>query len=102
MREYTLEETVYILKETGGEIVFFNTKHANIHAKIRSGLARKIYELLSALVPTLRDWIIVIARRPPGWTPKKFKEDEYWRAIGKNVPQGVIPSRSINNQKIGP
>ncbi|MEW6494261.1 MAG: class I SAM-dependent methyltransferase [Cyanobacteriota bacterium] len=90
IREYTLAETVYILKEVGGEVILSKTFHLNINSKLTNRVVRKIYELITAVVPTLRDGILVIARKPLNWNPDVFNEDEYWKSISNFVPKGVI------------
>jgi len=95
VREYTQAETAYILQEVGGEVILSKTFHLNIESKLSNPLLRKIYELLTAVIPTLRDGILVIARKPSGWTPDVFNEAEYWESISKYVPKGVVLSSSV-------
>lgn len=64
VREYTLAETEYILKEGGGEIILSKTFHSQIYSKIPSKILRQIYRILTTLIPTLRDGILVVARKP--------------------------------------
>ena len=64
VREYTLAETEYILKEGGGEIILSKMVHSQIYSKIPSKILRQIYRILSAIIPTFRDAILVIARKP--------------------------------------
>jgi len=68
VREYTLAETEYIVKKSGGDVILSKTCHVSIYSKIPCPILRQIYMLLTVIVPTLRDGIIVIARKPPEWT----------------------------------
>jgi 2-polyprenyl-3-methyl-5-hydroxy-6-metoxy-1,4-benzoquinol methylase len=70
VREYTLAETEYIVRQNGGMVILSKTFHLNIYSKIHWPLLRKIYIILTGIMPSLRDGVIVIARKPIGWTAK--------------------------------
>ena len=67
VREYTLAETEYILKAAGGEPVLSKTCHMAICSRIPNTTLRHLYRVVTWIVPRLRDGILVIARKPPGW-----------------------------------
>lgn len=69
VREYTLAETEYVVKESGGDVILSKTCHVVVYSKIPFRILRQIYIILTGIIPTLRDGLIVIARKPPGWTP---------------------------------
>ena len=89
VREYTLAETALVIKIAGFSIVQASTFDRAATMKIPSPLARAVYRGLSAMVPTFRDSLLVIARKPQDWTEVTFSEEVFRRALGDSVPAVV-------------
>ena len=89
VREYTLSEAAYIIKQAGGDILVNKTYHSALHKKISIASIRYIYRCLTFLVPTLRDGILIIARKPENWKPLLFDEVKYLKSISKCAPTGA-------------
>jgi len=88
VREYTLQETAYICKEAGFEILTSKTFEDLAYQKLKPPL-RQLYLLLGNIVPTLRSSLLVISRKPEGWEPAKEDPEAFRRALARNVPDGV-------------
>lgn len=89
VREYTLAETAYIVTTAGFEVVRAHTFDRASVMKIPWRVARAVYYVLAALVPTFRDSLVVVGRKPAGWTPVNYSEDADRAAQGDSVPAGV-------------
>lgn len=89
VREYTLAETALVIKTAGFTVVRAGTFDRAATMKIPSPLARAVYRGLSAMVPTFRDSLLVIARKPDGWAELGYSEKVYREALGDSVPAVV-------------
>ena len=89
VREYTLRETVYILKQSGFSVMHSTTFENLAHSKLKFPL-REIYLALGCLIKTLRSGILVIARKPKDWMPVEKDDEKYRMAIKNAVPKGVV------------
>jgi 2-polyprenyl-3-methyl-5-hydroxy-6-metoxy-1,4-benzoquinol methylase len=69
VREYTLDEIIYICKRSGFELVSATTFEHLAHEKLASPL-REIYLMICNLIPTLRSSLLVVCRKPPRWKPE--------------------------------
>lgn len=91
VREFTLDETRYILEQAGGGTILATTFHAVLSARIGNPLARMAFIALTRRFPTLRSHIVVVSRKDDDWRPAEWSESGYWDAIRKSVPKGVLP-----------
>lgn len=89
VREYTLTETIAIVRAAGFDVVRARTFDRAAMKKIPSRAGLAIYQVLSAIVPTFRDSLFVAARKPEGWKPAVYSEDDYRQALGDSVPAAV-------------
>lgn len=91
VREYTLDETRWLLEEMGGRIVEATTFHSLLD-RVPS-VTRRPYVWLTRLISTLRDSIFVMAEKPTSWRPVEFDDLAYWDAIRMSLPAGAAPER---------
>lgn len=91
VREYTLSEARHIIERVGFEIIYANTYEYIAQKRLRH-IVKVIYLLLGKILPGLRSGLLVIARKPLGWKPKKVNEAEYFRAFPPPVVK--IPSKN--------
>lgn len=89
VREYTLAETALLVKTAGFEIAQARTFDRTATMKIPSPFARAIYRGLAKVVPTFRDSLLVIGRKPAGWVEAEYSEDAYRHALGDSVPDAI-------------
>lgn len=85
VREYTLEETMWICHAAGYEVIHSSTYEPNAYDKLPYGL-RHIYILAGALVPTLRSGLLVIAKKPDNWKPVPENPKLYYQSIAGATP----------------
>jgi 2-polyprenyl-3-methyl-5-hydroxy-6-metoxy-1,4-benzoquinol methylase len=88
VREYTLDETVYILKQNKFEIMQATTFEHIAYEKLKFPM-REIYLILGNLVKTLRSGLLVIARKPENWLPVSDDYQKYQDSISTALPKGV-------------
>lgn len=89
VREYTLSETEYILRESGGEILYADTYHSHLRSRLENPFVRVLFRALTSSIPTLRTGLLVIARKPADWKPSEFDAAAYWSSTAGAVPDGV-------------
>lgn len=70
VREYTLEETSYIVREAGFEVAEAAMVEGFAFDKLK-GPALHLYLQLTRVLPTLRSKICVIGRKPADWNPPR-------------------------------
>ena len=75
VREYTRAETEYIVRRSGGQVILSKMIHSALKTRVPAW-ARPPYLLVTRLVPTLRNAILVIARRPADWRPGTRRSSE--------------------------
>lgn len=80
VREYTLSEARHIIERVGFEIIYANTYEYIAQKRLRH-IVKASYMLLGQIFPSFRSGLLVIARKPLGWKPKKANEEEYFRAF---------------------
>ena len=88
VREYTLNETVQICEWSGFDILEARTFEHLAESKL-GPLGRKIYEALGNTIPSLRSGLMVICRKPQGWTPAEENAKRYFEAIGDGLPTAI-------------
>ena len=86
VREYTLSETTYIVRASGFNVERATTFNSMISRRLRSSFLASAFRLLGVLVPTLRDSLLVVGRKPEGWRPVEFDEEVYRAAIARTAP----------------
>lgn len=74
VREYTLQEIIYICKRSGFKVLSATTFEHLAHEKLVSPL-REIYLMICNLIPTLRSSLLVVCKKPPGWKPEIMQKD---------------------------
>lgn len=89
VREYTLSETAYILRETGFSVVKSVTFDSMIERRIKSRIIRGLYKMFTGIFPGFRDSLFVVGQKPQGWTPRQYAEADFRRAIARSVPAAV-------------
>lgn len=89
VREYTLDETAYIAREMGFEVVRAVTFDGMVERRIGNAFARMLYRSFMRLAPGMRDSVFVAARKPAGWKPRQPSDEAYREAIARAVPAGV-------------
>lgn len=90
VREYTLSETEYILKECGGTIILSKTFHNHVNLKIRSKVLKMVYYIITSLVKDLKDGILVIAKKPVGWRKKEYSREKEYQSLQGTLPDGLV------------
>jgi len=88
VREYTLDETVYICKKSGFKVLSSTTFECIAYDKLNFPL-RHLYLLLGSIVSTLRSSHLVICKKPEDWKPIKDSPEAYRKALARGVPKGV-------------
>jgi hypothetical protein len=89
VREYTLPETVQVLRWSGFDVVRAETFHGMVSLRLRSPIARGMYKALCGAWGSLKDSLIVAARKPAGWRPREGDVDSARRSLGPSVPHAV-------------
>jgi len=62
VREYTLEETIALVQESGFSVIYAHGLPYYVH-KVNGSMARSFYRLLCKIAPTLADAIFVVGRK---------------------------------------
>lgn len=88
VREYTLSETEYIIKQSGFEVVNSSTFEHLAQSKLKFPL-RELYLGLGSIVNGFRSGLLVIARKPKDWVPVEKDPEKYRMAQMNAVPKGV-------------
>jgi SAM-dependent methyltransferase len=86
VREYTLDETVHLCEAAGFRVESATTFEGNAYDKL-GGTKLRAYLALAKLFPTLRSFLLVVARKPEGWAPRPPDPEAFRRA-----QEGVVPS----------
>jgi hypothetical protein len=74
VREYTVSELEYVLKQSGitglkSELTNSATKSLICENRGLRKASLKLYDLISTIVPNLRDTILIFGRKPENWKP---------------------------------
>jgi len=88
VREYTLDETVFLLQQSGFTVRHASTFEHSAYKKLTNPL-RQLYLAIGHLAPTFRSGILIIAQKPEGWKPVMKDDEKYRVAISGAVPKGV-------------
>ena len=88
VREYSLQETAYICREMGFEILSKTTFEHLAHTKLKFPL-RELYITLGNIMPTLRSGVLVACRKPKSWMHVEENLDMFNRALARSVPKGI-------------
>ncbi len=88
VREYTSAESGEMLRLAGFEVVANELFDSILFDKVRSRIAREALGLLTAAIPTTKDSLLSIGRKPTGWTPIPSAERVNWRPEGANGSAG--------------
>lgn len=88
VREYTLNETAYICKASGFEVLTQRTFEHLACKKLPTPL-REFYLMLTSIVPTLGSGLLVICRKPALWKPQVEDPKAFRAAISRAVPEAV-------------
>jgi SAM-dependent methyltransferase len=89
VREYTLEETAFICREAGYEVVSATAYEGNAYDKLR-GLPLRAYLAMARVAPRLQSALLVVARKPAGWQPAKEDPERFRRVQQASVPGAVV------------
>jgi SAM-dependent methyltransferase len=89
VREYTLDETAHLCEAAGFRVESATAFEGNAYDMLR-GVKLRAYLALSSLVPTLRSALLVVARKPEGWTPKAEDPEAFRRSQQSSVPAAVL------------
>ena len=85
IREYTLDETEYICKLSGYKVVHSSHFEHLAYEKLSFPL-KQLYLIITSALPSLRNGVLVIARKPDGWSPKSITRDDYFKSISDTAP----------------
>lgn len=88
VREYTLAEAIHLCRTSGFEVIESRTFEHLAQQKLPSGV-RSIYSLLGKIVPGFRSGLLVLARKPRGWTPVAEDPERYFQAIVGALPTAI-------------
>lgn len=88
VREYTLNETTYIVEQNNFEILEATTFEHLAYEKLRFPF-REIYLGAGNLFKTLRSGLLIIARKPHDWQEAGVDDEKYRSCISLAVPKGV-------------
>ena len=69
VREFTFQETCQILQWTGFEILHNAKFDGMINRRLQNPFSRLLFKALCIAVPTYRDSLLVVARKPADWQP---------------------------------
>jgi SAM-dependent methyltransferase len=83
VREYTLDEAVYVLRETGFEILSATTFEPLATQRL-GPITRHLFLAVCHAFPTLRSGLCVIGRKPKGWQPVFCNETAYLKAVSRS------------------
>ena len=89
VREYTLADTVQVLRWSGFRIEQATTFNGILPGWLRRAPARSVFEAACRAMPTLRSNLLVAATRPADWQPVQADEARYRAAIAPFVPGGA-------------
>lgn len=89
VREYTLEETARICRMAGFQVLSATSYEGNAYDMLR-GLRLRLFLALARLAPGLGSGLLVVARRPEGWTPVPADPEAFRRAQAGAVPDAVL------------
>jgi SAM-dependent methyltransferase len=88
VREYTLSELTHVCKDSGFEIVANRTFEHIAYERLSMPL-RQVYLLLGTLLPTLRSGLLVVCRKPEGWSPVEANRQERRSSMTRRVSEEV-------------
>ena len=89
VREYTLAETAHICRLAGFEVLSATSFEGNAHDRLR-GLPLRLFLALVRMAPGLASGLLVVARRPAGWTPVQPDPEAFRRAQAGAIPDAVL------------
>ena len=89
VREYTLGEMVRVCEVAGFQVESATGFEGNAWDQL-GGIRLRAYLALARRVPTLCSALLVVARKPEGWTPKPADPEAFRRAQAGSVPEAVL------------
>jgi hypothetical protein len=69
VREYTPQETRWLLEKAGFDVVCSGTFHAIVYDRRLRTVVQSGYRMLTRAWPSLRDSVYAVGRKPSGWRP---------------------------------
>ena len=94
VREYTLDELRWTVEAVGGDVVHATTFHAFLD-KMPARL-RTPYVWLTKAVPSVRDSLVVVAKRPTNWKPAEYEADRYTESIASASPGARVAGKAAD------
>lgn len=91
VREYTLDEAVYIVRATGFEILDAATIEP-IASKKLGPITRHLFLAGCLVFPHLRSGLSIIGRKPKDWQPVACNEPAYLKAVSRFQPLAASDS----------
>lgn len=88
VREYTLDEAAYLVRETGFEIQDATTFEPMASQKL-GPLTRPFFLAVCHAVPSLRSGLCVIGRKPKGWQPVSCDQPAFLESISRYRSNGA-------------
>jgi len=85
VREYTLNEAVYIVRETGFKIQGATTFEPMANKRL-GPIARSLFLAVCHAFPSLRSGLCIIGRKPKAWQPVPCNEPAYLKAVSRPQP----------------
>jgi SAM-dependent methyltransferase len=89
VREYTLGETAHLC-EAAGFVVESATGYEGNAYDLLKGAKLRAYLALARLAPSLCSALLVVARKPEGWTPRAENPEAFRRSQAGAVPEAVL------------
>lgn len=89
VREYTLAETARLCEMAGFQVLSATSYEGNAHDMLR-GLTLRLFLSLVRMAPGLGSGLLVVARKPEGWTPVPPDPEAFRRAQAGAVPDAVL------------
>jgi SAM-dependent methyltransferase len=89
VREYTLGETAHLCEAAGFGVESATGFEGNAWDILR-GAKLRAYLALARLAPSLSSALLVVARKPEGWTPKEEDPEAFRRSQAGVVPEAVL------------
>ncbi|MFL5382950.1 MAG: class I SAM-dependent methyltransferase [Longimicrobiaceae bacterium] len=89
VREYTLGETAHLCEAAGFVVESATGFEGNAYDVLR-GVKLRAYLALARLAPSLCSALLVVARKPEGWTPRAENPEAFRRSQAGVVPEAVL------------